>query len=92
MKTVENFQRSERGIRERHFHSLKLHDRAVLIHTGWDAHWRTEAYFEGHPFLTRDAADLLVKSGVVLVGIGFFAVPAKVRNFGTFPVRAFAIA
>ncbi len=43
--------------------------RAVLIHTGWDAHWRTDRYFEGHPFVTADAADRLAGSGAALVGI-----------------------
>src|SRR6476646_2375265 len=23
--------------------------KAVLIHTGWDRHWRTDTYFENHP-------------------------------------------
>jgi kynurenine formamidase len=107
-------------------------DRAVLVHTGWDAHWRSEQYFEGHPFLTRDAAEFLRDAGARLVGIDslniddtqdlsrpvhsillragvplvehmcnlgsvpdsgfrFFAVPVKVKAFGTFPVRAFAL-
>lgn len=106
--------------------------RAVLVHTGWDRHWRTDAYFEGHPHLTGPLAQWLVASGAVLVGIDsfnidctdtgerpvhtvllgagvpivehlrgleqlprrgsrFFAVPPKVRGFGTFPVRAFAL-
>src|SRR5207244_3035630 len=43
--------------------------KAVLVHTGWDAHWRTERYGTGHPFLTRDAAELLVAAGAALVGI-----------------------
>ena len=43
--------------------------RAVLFHTGWDRHWRTEAYFHGHPFLTERAAEWLVKAGAVIVGI-----------------------
>ena len=43
--------------------------RAVLFHTGWDRHWRTEAYFEGHPHLTERAAEWLVKAGATLVGI-----------------------
>mgnify|MGYP002787922801 CR=1 FL=1 len=43
--------------------------RAVLFHTGWDRHWRTDAYFEGHPHLTERAADWLVKAGAALVGI-----------------------
>jgi kynurenine formamidase len=43
--------------------------KAVLIHTGWAAHWRTDHYFEGHPFLTEDAALFLRDAGAVLVGI-----------------------
>lgn len=43
--------------------------RAVLFHTGWDRHWRTDAYFEGHMHLTERAADWLVKAGAALVGI-----------------------
>jgi len=43
--------------------------RAVLIHTGWDRHWGTEAYGSGHPFVTADAAAWLVEQGAVLVGI-----------------------
>ncbi len=35
--------------------------KAVLIRTGWDRHWRTDAYFIGHPFLTVDAARHLVE-------------------------------
>lgn len=31
--------------------------RAILFHTGWDRHWRTDAYFAGHPFITTRAAD-----------------------------------
>lgn len=41
----------------------------VLVHTGWDVRWNSDAYFEGHPFLTREAATLLRDSGAVLVGI-----------------------
>lgn len=46
-----------------------LRGKAVLVRTGWDRHWRTDAYFEGHPFLTAGAADRLVRAGVALVGI-----------------------
>ena len=47
----------------------ELRGKAVLVQTGWDAHWRTDRYFEGHPYLTADAADFLVRSGAALVGI-----------------------
>jgi arylformamidase len=123
--------RSGRAIDAAAFAGLPLEGRAVLVDTGWDAHWRTERYFEGHPFLTRAAAEHLRAAGAALVGIDslniddtddgsrpvhttllgagipiaehlrgldqlpdagfrFFAVPAKVKRFGTFPVRAFA--
>ena len=42
---------------------------AVLIHTGWARYWKTDAYFENHPFLTEDAAAYLRSLGVKLVGI-----------------------
>ncbi len=109
-----------------------LAGKALLVETGWSRHWNTPQYFEGHPFLTEDAARFLADSGAALVGIDshniddvqdlrrpvhsifleqeipivehmtnlaaipngdfrFFAVPVKVKGFGTFPVRAFAI-
>jgi len=43
--------------------------RAVLFHTGWDRHWRTDAYFDGSPHLTERAAEWLAKAGAALVGI-----------------------
>lgn len=51
------------------FDGLDVAGRAVLVHTGWSRHWRTEAYYEGHPFLTEAAADRLVEGGARLVGI-----------------------
>jgi kynurenine formamidase len=47
-----------------------LKAKAVLFHTGWDRHWRTEEYSDGnHPFLTAEAAEHLAQSGAALVGI-----------------------
>lgn len=51
------------------FSGLDLAGKAVLIHTGWSRHWRTDTYFENHPFVTEDAAHLLVEEGALLVGI-----------------------
>ncbi|HEY0446047.1 MAG TPA: cyclase family protein [Allosphingosinicella sp.] len=48
---------------------LEVRGKAVLFHTGWDQHWRTDAYFADHPFLTAAAARLLVQGGARLVGI-----------------------
>ena len=112
---------------------LEVTGKAVILHTGWDRHWRTDEYLSGnHPFLSADAATYLAKNGAALVGIDsynidstadgsrpahsillghdipvvehlcglgdlpdsgfkFFAVPVKVKRFGTFPVRAFGL-
>ncbi|MFI9103595.1 cyclase family protein [Streptomyces fildesensis] len=43
--------------------------KAVLIHTGWDRHWGTEQYGDGHPFLTAEAAAWLAEQRPALVGI-----------------------
>ena len=64
--------RSQRAITHEAVRALDLRGKAVLIHTGWDQHWRTDQYFEGHPFLTADAAKYLVDSGAALVGIDSF--------------------
>ena len=122
----------DRAIDASRFTGLDVKGKAVLVRTGWSRHWKTDQYFEGHPFLTADAAQWLVDSGAALVGIDslniddtadlsrpvhtillgaevlivehmcgldalptsgfrFFAVPVKVKGFGTFPVRALAI-
>ncbi|MDQ6809689.1 MAG: cyclase family protein [Verrucomicrobiota bacterium] len=49
-----------------------LRGAALLFHTGWDTHWRTDQYFEGHPYLTGALAAHLVVAGVALVGIDSF--------------------
>ncbi len=105
---------------------------AVLFHTGWDRHWRTDRYGTEAPYLTAEAAEALVRAGARLVGIDsvnidctdgderpahsillaagvpvlehltgldqlpiagarLHAVPPRVREFGTFPVRAYAV-
>jgi kynurenine formamidase len=51
------------------FKDKNLRNCAVLVHTGWAAHWNTERYYSDHPFLTADAADYLKACGVKLVGI-----------------------
>jgi len=53
----------------RRFESIDVEGKAVLVHTGWDRHWGTDAYFDDHPFLTAEAAQLLVNRGALLVGI-----------------------
>jgi kynurenine formamidase len=53
----------------RDLEGLDVRRKALLVHTGWDRHWRTDRYDEDHPFLTADAADWLVEQGAALVGI-----------------------
>ena len=61
-----------RAISRELFGRADVRGKAVLVHTGWDSHWRTEQYSNGHPFLTEDAAGWLRESGAVLVGIDSF--------------------
>src|SRR5574339_20422 len=123
---------SGRPINARALQGIDLKGKAVLVHTNWSRHWRTDQYFEGHPFLTKDAAEFLVEQGAAFVGIDtynidditegtrpvhttllgnripicehmrglerlpdsgfrFHAAPVKVKAFGTFPVRAYAV-
>jgi kynurenine formamidase len=58
-----------RAVSRAAFEGHDLRGKAVLVRTGWDAHWRTDQYFEGHPFLTKDAAEYLLEADVALVGI-----------------------
>jgi kynurenine formamidase len=51
------------------FAGLDVAGKAVLLHTGWDRHWRTDAYYSDHPFLAEAAARLLAERGAALVGI-----------------------
>lgn len=124
-------ERAGRGIGAEAFAGIDVAGKAVLVHTGHALHWGTDAYFRGHPYLTRAAAEHLREAGARLVGIDslnvddtadggrpvhtvllgadvpitehlrgleqlpdtgfrFYAVPVKVKGFGTFPVRAFA--
>ena len=49
--------------------ALDVRGKAVLVHTGWARHWRTESYGRGHPFLSAAAAGWLRDQGARLVGI-----------------------
>ena len=60
---------NELGTDAAHFEGLDVRGKAVLVHTGWDRHWRTDRYGVEHSFLTADAADWLVEHGAALVGI-----------------------
>jgi arylformamidase len=43
--------------------------RAVLVRTGWDGRWGTDAYWEPDPWLSPAALELLVGGGAALVGV-----------------------
>ncbi|MEV1285592.1 cyclase family protein [Micromonospora sp. NPDC049679] len=47
----------------------ELAGHAVLFHTGWSRHWGTDAYFSGHPYLTRALVAVLIEAGPAIVGI-----------------------
>jgi len=54
------------------FAATEVAGKAVLVQTDWSRHWRTDQYFEGHPFLTEAAATYLKQQGAALVGIDSF--------------------
>jgi kynurenine formamidase len=62
-------ERASRALDSAVFRGRDVKGKAVLVHTGWDVHWRTERYGTGHPFLTRAAAEHLIAAGAGLVGI-----------------------
>jgi arylformamidase len=68
------------------FADLDVRGRAVLVQTGWDANWRTDAYFEGHPHLTEAAALHLAERGAAIVGIDSFNIDSV--DDGTRPVHS----
>ncbi|MFF2052752.1 cyclase family protein [Leifsonia sp. NPDC058194] len=51
------------------FYDRDVAGAAVLVHTGWDAHFGTPAYASGAPYLGEEAASYLVAQGALLVGI-----------------------
>lgn len=78
--------RRDRAIDRLPFDVAVLRGKALLIHTGWDVHWRTDQYFENHPHLTGGLARQLVDAGVVLVGIDSFNIDSI--DDGTRPVHS----
>jgi len=59
-------------ITEQKFYGYDVKGKAVLVHSGWDVHWNTDAYFEHYPYLTEGAATYLRDQGAALVGIDSF--------------------
>ena len=62
------------------FASVDVRGRAVLVHTGWDRHWRTDSYCERHPFLTEPVAEYLRDAGAALVGIDSYNIDDTSRR------------
>ena len=83
-------ERRDRAIDRLPSDGLILKGKAVLFHTGWDRHWRTDQYFEGHPHLTAKLAAQLVDAGVALVGIDSFNIDST--DDGTRPVHSALLA
>lgn len=66
---IEADYRQVQSIDRSFFDTKDVRGKAVLVRTNWSEHWRTDAYFENHPFLTADAAAYLQEGGAALVGI-----------------------
>ena len=49
--------------------NVEIKNKAVLFHTGWDAHWNTEDYYDDSPYLTKEPAEYLRDSEARLVGL-----------------------
>ena len=74
-----------RAISATAFKDINVKGKAVLVHTDWARHWRTDQYFEGHTFLTKDAAEYLAGSGAAFVGIDTYNIDDTTD--GTRPVH-----
>jgi kynurenine formamidase len=53
------------------FHDSQVRGTALLIQTGWDRFWDTEAYWEPGPYLAEHLIFRMIRSGVKLVGVDF---------------------
>ncbi len=58
-----------KAIEVAHLDKVDVKNKAVLLNTGWSKLWRTDDYFEDHPFVTEAAANYLLQQGVQFVGI-----------------------
>jgi kynurenine formamidase len=79
-------ERVGRAIDRLPFDTAQVKGKALLFHTGWDVHWRTDQYFENHPHLTGELAESLVKAGVTLVGVDSYNIDSI--DDGTRPVHS----
>lgn len=56
------------------FHDSQVRGHAILIQTGWDENWGTEAYWGPGPYLSPDVVFRLIRAGARLVGVDFWEV------------------
>jgi kynurenine formamidase len=61
--------RSDHAIGPSSLRGRALAGKAVLFHTGWSAHWRSDRYFDPNPHLTEDCCAALLGAGAVFAGI-----------------------
>lgn len=61
--------KDETEIGKKYFEGADVSQKAVLVYTNWAKYWNTEKYFEGHPYITKEAAEYLKEQKVKLVGI-----------------------
>src|SRR5262249_45077434 len=71
------------------FDGLAVEGKAVLVRTGWDRHWQTPRYFDGHPFLTARSAERLAPPPA---GAGGHRLAEHRRHRGRQPAGPFATA
>jgi len=72
------------------FNDRDFRGKAVLVNTGWDRHWRTDQYFENHPYLDEASARRLAEGGATIVGIDSFNIDS-IAN-GSRPVHSLLLA
>ncbi|OJX73871.1 cyclase family protein [Leifsonia sp. 71-9] len=82
---------TDRGVPAEVFFDRDVAGAAVLVHTGWDAHFGTPAYASGAPYLTEEAAAYLAEQGAALVGIDSLNID-DTESGGSRPVHSLLLA
>lgn len=66
---VDATNRQSRAVTPEFFDNVDVEGKAVLVHTGWDTHFGTDAYGLDAPFVPQSSVNILLKRGAALVGI-----------------------
>ncbi|PJJ55723.1 cyclase family protein [Compostimonas suwonensis] len=82
---------ASRGIPASVFYDRDVAGAAVLLHTGWDAHFGTPEYATGSPFLSEEGAQYLVEQGAAIVGIDSLNID-DTESGGTRPAHSLLLA